>query len=173
MPIAWPFSKTRLNIIQLMTGFEYNSKFVWPSNGSVDRRRSLRATDPFEGQTKLLLFEKPVYNSFVIHLHFFKIFLFTLSTDISMRCFQNPRPSSPRIWTTPWHCYINITWLIEPMKIMPSGNSSIAGNRSINCWPNCFATNRDFVVNSHNIVYLLYCFYIGEKMTVYNKVKYW
>ena len=135
MSIAWPFSKTRLNIIQLMTGFEYNSSFVWPSNGSVDRRRSLRATDPFEGQTKLLLFEKPVYSCFVIHLHFFKIFLFTLSTDISMKCFQNPRPSSPRIWTTPWHCYVNITWLIEPMKIRPSVNSSIAGNRSINCWP--------------------------------------
>ena len=50
MSIAWPFSKTRLNIIQLTTGFEYNSSFVWPSNGSVDQRRSLRATDPFEGQ---------------------------------------------------------------------------------------------------------------------------
>ena len=71
MPIAWPFSKTRLNIIQLTTGFEYNSSFVWPSNGSVDRRRSLRAIDAFEGKTKLLLFEKPVYNCFVIHHHFF------------------------------------------------------------------------------------------------------
>ena len=32
-------------------------------------------TDPFEGQTKMLLFEMPVYNCFVIHLHFFKTFL--------------------------------------------------------------------------------------------------
>ena len=33
---------------------------------------------------------------------------------------------------------------------------------------NSFATNRDFVVNSQNFVYLLYWFYIGEKMMVYN-----
>ena len=93
--------------IQLLTRFEDNSSFVWPSNGSVARSR----------------------------LHFFKNFLFDLSTHISIRCFQYPHPSSPRIWTTPWHCYVNITWLIEPMKIRPSVNSSIALNRSINCWP--------------------------------------
>ena len=127
-------------------------------------------TDPFEGQTKLLLSEKPVYNCFVIHLHFF---LFTLSTLISITCFQYPRPSSPRIWTTPRHGDVNIMWLIEQMKIRPSVNSSIAGNRSMNCWRSIvqFATNRDFVVDSQNVVYLLYCFYIGEKMMVYNKTR--
>ena len=66
---------------------------------------------------------------------FFKMFLFTLSTHIYMRCFQYPLLSSPRIWTTPRHCDVNIMWLIEPMKIRPSVNSSIAGNRSMNCWP--------------------------------------
>ena len=45
------------------------------------------------------------------------------------------RPSSQRIWKTPRHCNVNITWLIEPMKIRSSVNSSIAGNRSMNCWP--------------------------------------
>ena len=125
----------RTNIIQLLTGFEDNSSFVWLENWSVALSRRLRATDLLEGQTKLLLFEKPVYNCFVIHLHFLKIFLFTLSTHISIRCFQYPLPSSPRIWTTPRHCDVNIMWLIEPIKIRPSVNSSIAGNRSMNCWP--------------------------------------
>ena len=109
--------------IQLLTGFEDNSSFVWPEDGSASQPRRLRATDPLEGQTKLLLFEKPVYNWFVVHLHFLKIFLFTLSTHISIRCLQYPHPSSPRIWRRPWHCYVNITWLIEPMKIRPSVNS--------------------------------------------------
>ena len=35
---------------------------------------------------------------------------------------------------------------------------------------NSFATSRDFVVNSQNVVYLLYCFYIGEKMMVYDNL---
>ena len=125
------------NIIQLLTGFEDNSSFLWPEDGSVARRRRLRATDPFEGQTKLLMSEKPVYNCFVIHLHFLKKNVFTFSThiyplDVSKKY---PRPSSPRIGTTFWHCDVNITWLREPMKIRPSVNSSIAGNRSMNCWP--------------------------------------
>ena len=91
-------------------------------------------TDPFEGQTKLLLSEEPVYNCFVIHLHFFLNIHF-FHSHISIRCFKYPRPSSPRIGTTFWHCDVNITWLREPMKIRPSVNSSIAGNRSMNCWP--------------------------------------
>ena len=37
-----------------------------------------RATDPFEGQTKLLLSEKPVYKCFVIHLHLKKKITFSL-----------------------------------------------------------------------------------------------
>ena len=103
---------------QLLTGFEDNSNFVWPENGSVARSRRLRATDPFEGQTKLLLSEKPVYNCFVIHLLFFKIFLFTLSTLISSGYFQY---SSVR--SKPRHCDFNITSLIRLMKIRPSVNS--------------------------------------------------
>ena len=137
-------------------------QFCLTQERSVAQSCRLRATDPFEGQTKLLLFEKPVYNCFVIHLHFFKIFLFTLFTHISIRCFQYPRPSRPRIWMTPWICYVNITWLIEPMKIRPWVNSSIAGNRSINCWPvnrTVFATNRDFVVNSKYCVFIVLLLY--------------
>ena len=46
-----------VNSIQLLTGVEENSSFVWPAeNGSIARIQRLRATDPFEGQTKLLLF---------------------------------------------------------------------------------------------------------------------
>ena len=34
------------------------------------------------------------------------------------------------------HCAdVKITWLVEPMKIRQSVNSSIAGNKSTNCWP--------------------------------------
>ena len=38
------------NIIQLSTGFGYNSSFVWPEDESVARSRGLRATDPIEDQ---------------------------------------------------------------------------------------------------------------------------
>ena len=63
------------------------------------------------------------------------LFLFTLSTHISIKCFQYPRSSSPRIWAMPGHWDVNITWRIEPMKIRPSVSSSLTGNRSLNCWP--------------------------------------
>ena len=89
---------------KLLTGFEANSSFVWPEDESVARSHRLRATDPFEGQTKPLLFKTPVYNCFVLHLQLLKIFLFSLFTRISIRCFQYPRPSSPRIWTMHQHC---------------------------------------------------------------------
>ena len=129
------------NIIQLLTGFEDNSSFVWPEDGSVARSR------------------RPVYNCFVIH-HFFLIIHF-FHSHLFIRCLKYPRSSSPRIGTTFWHCDVNITWLKEPMKIRPSVNSSIAGNRSTNCWPvnrTVCIYNRDFVVNSQNVVHLLYCF---------------
>ena len=123
--------------IQLLTGFKDNSSFVWPEDKSVAWSRRLRATDPFLGQTKVLLFEKPVYKCFVIHLHFFQNFLiqsFHWVNNRSIKCFQYPRPSSSGIWTTPRHCDVNIMWLIEPMKIRSSVNNMIASNRSMNCW---------------------------------------
>jgi len=55
-----------LNTIQLLTGSEDNSCFVWPEVWTVARSRRLRATVQSEGQTKQLLFEEPVYNRFVI-----------------------------------------------------------------------------------------------------------
>ena len=127
--------RTRVLLITVSSGSlliysENNSSFVWPEDGSVARSRRLKATDAFEGQTKLLLSEKPVYNCFVIHHHFLKI-IHVFHSHISIRCFKYTRPSSPRIGATFWHCYVNITWLREPMKIRPSVNS----NRSMNCWP--------------------------------------
>ena len=79
--------KKERNSKQLMTGFEDNSSFVWPEDGSVDRSRRLRAIDPLKCQIKLLLSKKPVFDCYVIHRHFIKIFLFmiTLSTHISIR----------------------------------------------------------------------------------------
>ena len=82
-------------------------------------------TDPFEGQTKLLLSEEPVYNCIVIYFHFFIVFSFTFSTHVFIRCFEYSRPSSLRIWMIR-HSDVNIMWLIEPMKIRPSVNSLIA-----------------------------------------------
>ena len=66
------------NNIQILTGFEDNSSLVCPKDESVVRSRRLRATDLFECQTKLLLFEKPLCNCFIIHLYFSKIFLFNI-----------------------------------------------------------------------------------------------
>ena len=116
------------SIIHLLTEFEDNSNFVWPENGYVARSRMLRATDPFSGQTNLL--SCPRSQSIGVLLYtiiFFNIFLFTLSTHLSIWCLQYPRPSSQRIWKTPRHCDVNITsyWT----------NDSIAGNRYMNCWP--------------------------------------
>ena len=123
------------NSMQLLTGFEDNSSFVWPENGSVAEatgwgpqicsRVKQNCCCPRSQSRTVLLYT----------IIFFKIFLFTLFTHLSIRCLQHPGPSSQRIWKTPWHCDINITWLIEPMKIRPSVNSSIAGNRWMNCWP--------------------------------------
>ena len=89
--------------------------------------------------------------------------------------FQYPLLSSLKIWTTPQHCDINIMWLIESMKIRPSVNSLIAGNRSMNCWPVSRTVLQQigiFFVNSENVVYLLYWFYIGDKVMVYNNICY-
>ena len=93
------------NIIQLLTGFEDNSSFVWPEDGSVVRNRRLRATDLFEGQTKLLLSSNPVYNCFVIHLHFFPKFSYSLFP----LAYQYPSPWNPRIWTTPLYIVTSIS----------------------------------------------------------------
>ena len=59
-------------LIQFLTGFEDNKSFVWPENGSVARSRRPEDNKSVQRSTKLLLSEKPVYNCFVIHLHFFK-----------------------------------------------------------------------------------------------------
>ena len=86
----------------------------------AEGNRSVRGSN----KTKLLLSSNPVYNCFIIPLHFFKIILFTLSTHLSIWCLQYPSPSSLRICKTIRHCDVNITWLIEPMKIRPLVNSS-------------------------------------------------
>ena len=117
-----------ITIILYSIGLLVSILLIYYHNTVIDLR--LRATDPFSGQTKLLLSSNPVYNCFVIHIHFFKIFLFTLFSHISIRCYQYPHPSSPRIWKT--HQYHVTYWTNE---IRPSVNSSIAGNRSMNCWP--------------------------------------
>ena len=76
------------NSIQLSTGFKDISSFVWPEDGPVARSRSLKATVLVEDQTKLLLSQKPVFNCFVMLLHFSKWSFFqyclmkTLSTHV-------------------------------------------------------------------------------------------
>ena len=60
------------------------------SYGLGSRTTDPRA-DPFEGQTKLLLSEKPVYNCFVIHFNFFSKLSYsidqkTISTLTSIKC---------------------------------------------------------------------------------------
>ena len=96
-------------IIQLLTGFEDNSSFVWHKDGSVARSHRLRATNPFEGQTKLLLSEKSVYNSFVAHLHFQNCpVLWTNKPSFHSR-------SSRRYYALLWYYVVKMTWLVETM----------------------------------------------------------
>ena len=120
---------TIIDWVLITTAFCLNQEPICCPKPQASDNRSI------PGSHTLLLSEKPVYNCFVINIYFYKIFLFTLSTGISIRWFQYPRPLRQRIWKTPWHCDVNITWLIEPMKRRPSVNSSIAGNRCMNCWP--------------------------------------
>ena len=92
-------------------------QFVWPEHRSVALSLWVPATDPFKGQTKLLMSEKPVYNCFVIHLHFFKKKLYSLFP----LTFQYPRPSSLRIMQfdilTLWHQYQVTYWTNENKAI--------------------------------------------------------
>ena len=103
------------NIIQLLTGFEENSSFVWRKDESFAQSHKLRTTDPFEGQT-INCWCSRTQSITVIH-HFFKIFLFTLSTHISIICFQYPRPSSLRIYRQRPDIVRSISRDIEPMII--------------------------------------------------------
>ena len=153
-----------------MTALSQLIKFSIPTLYSywLASRTTVVLFDLSSGQTKLLLSEKPVYNCFVIHLQFLKKIHF-FHPHLSIRCFKYP--SSPRIGTTFWNCDVNITWFREPMKTRQSVNSSIVGNRSMNCWP----FNRSvlqLVEILLLIVKILYIYYIGfileKKMMVYN-----
>ena len=61
--IVWksPMLYQLVNSIQLLNRFEDNSSSLWLEEVSVARNRKLGATDPFEGQTKLIFATKPVY----------------------------------------------------------------------------------------------------------------
>ena len=76
-------------------------QFCWPENGSIARSCRQMATNPFEGQLKLLLFVKSV---------FITVLLYTIL----------------------WRQY-HVTYRSDENKAI--GQSSIAGNRSMNCWP--------------------------------------
>ena len=64
----------------------------------------------------------------------------------------------------PQHCDVNIKWPIEPMKIKAIGQQWAIDQSTVDT----FAMSRNYFVNSQNVVYLLYWFYMGEKMMVYN-----
>ena len=68
----------------------------------------------------------------LLYTFIFKKKIFTFSTHIYPLDILNILVRQVR---ESWHCDFNIMWLREPMKIRPSVNSSIAGNRSMNCWP--------------------------------------
>ena len=72
------------NCLQLLTKFEDNNSFVCPEDESVARSRRLRATDLFEGQTKVLLSEKPVYNFCYASSFFIK-----MNLDVITSIFDN------------------------------------------------------------------------------------
>ena len=100
------------NIIQLLTGFENNSSFVRPKDKSVARSRRLICYKPSFFRKCLLFYwlKTPIHSH--VHLPFLLTSILLTTTGIVM-----------------------IMWLVELMKIRPSVNSLIAGNRSMNCWP--------------------------------------
>ena len=100
----------------LLTRFKNNSSVVWSEDGSVAQSRRLRATDPFKGQTKLLLSSNPV-NYFVIHLHFFLVHACTLAYPLDVFNIK-----SENLVDAPRHCDVNIKSTIGTMKIRPSFN---------------------------------------------------
>ena len=118
-----------LNSIQLLTGFEDNSSFVWPEAAGWGQQIHSRVKQNYCCPSSQSI-------TVLLYTFIFKIKIINFShSHISIRCFKYPHPSSSRRGTTFWHCDVNITWLREPMKIRPLVNSSIAGNRSMNCWP--------------------------------------
>ena len=159
-----------VNSIQLLTGFEDNSSLfdlstdLLPSACGFPQQINSRVKQNYwclrsQSITVLLytfIFSKKNYiHSF--HSHF----------NILVR----------QVWEscslTSWHCDINIKWLIEPMKIRPSINSSIVGNRSINCWLFNRTVLQLPVIGILLLTVKMLCIYciafnIGEKMMVYN-----
>ena len=75
----------------------------------------------------VLLYTHSFFQNFLIHsfhLHIHK--MFSISSYVKSEILDD---------ALPWHCDVNIMWLIEPMKIRPSVKCQIAGNRWMNCWP--------------------------------------
>ena len=111
----------------------------------------------------MLWSKKPVYDYFVIHLHFIKTFLFmiNLSTHISNRC--SVKTENLDVASTLWRQYHVTYWTNENRAI----GQQLTGQL------NSFATNMDFFVNSQNVVYLLYWSYTVEKLIVYICFSWW
>ena len=115
---SFPFVTQNWKSIQLLTGFEVKSNFV----GSVARSRRLR------GSNKIAIVLEPSLYTFIF---FFQNCLIPLTNKNSF----HSRSSSLRIWKTSLLLTLTL-WrqndvTYEPMKI----RSSVACNRSINCWP--------------------------------------
>ena len=81
-----------------------------------------------QGSNKTAVVLEPVNNCFVIHLHFFLVHSCTLAYPLDVFNIKSENlVDALRLGD------VNIKLTIEPMKIRPSVNSSIAGNRSMNC----------------------------------------
>ena len=68
-------------------------------------------------------FETVFLYTFIFSKFSYSVFPFAYQLDVF-----NILVHKSKIWTMLWHCDVNITLLIEPMKIRPSINSSIEGN---------------------------------------------
>ena len=142
--------------------FEDNNSFVWFEVRSVARSRRLRAIDSVEGRAKLLLYAKTVYNCFVMHLHFFKIFI-SLTYENSFHSRSSSWESGRRHCFLLLYCDVKMTWFVELMKIRSSVNSSIAANGSMNCWPlNSTVMQQILGLWRTWLGYLLYVFWISR-----------
>ena len=106
----------RINIIQLLTGFEDNGSFVWPENGSVARSRCC----PRSQSITVLLY------TFIFSKFSYSLFPLTYPLDVFNILVLQVRVSGRRLdIVTIYH----VTYWTKEYKVIGQ-----QFNRSMNCW---------------------------------------
>ena len=151
--VNYVYTSPQLFLIQILTGFEDNSSFVWPEDGSVVLNLWLRATvkqnscGPRSQSVTILLCTSI----------FFQIVLFHWKI-------KTPSTYVRQVWESHyfllWYCDVKMTYLYNQWKKCHQiVNNSIAGNRLKNFWPvNRTVMQRIWIFGLHNVVFYCICF---------------